>query len=199
VLVVAHLAGLATSLHALMTVRTPQGTVAWVVSLNAMPLLAVPAYLVFGRSKFEGYVIQRRSVDLLADLQEKSIAERLEPMVPDFARHAGAALAGQRLADLPYLGGNEVELLVDGEATFASLLAGIDRARKYVLIQFYIVRDDRIGRELRDRLAAKARSRRRAVRRDPGAGQPLPAQLPQPLQDRGGRRRGGLGRRAQCR
>jgi cardiolipin synthase len=140
-----------------MTVRTPQGTVAWVVSLNAMPLLAVPAYLVFGRSKFEGYVIQRRSVDLLADLQEKSIAERLEPMVPDFARHAGAALAGQRLADLPYLGGNEVELLVDGEATFASLLAGIDRARKYVLIQFYIVRDDRIGRELRDRLAAKAR------------------------------------------
>ena len=154
---VAHLAGLAASLHALMTVRTPQGTIAWVVSLNAMPILAVPAYAVFGRSKFEGYVTQRRSRDLLADPQARAVAERLAPLVPEFARSPGAAFAGQRLAKLSYLDGNEVELLVDGEATFASLLAGIDRAKKYVLVQFYIVRDDRIGRELRNRLAAKAR------------------------------------------
>jgi cardiolipin synthase len=157
VLLVAHLAGLAASLHALMTVRTPQGTIAWVVSLNAMPLLAVPAYAVLGRSKFEGYVTQRRSRDLLADPQVRAVAERLAPLVPEFARSSGAAFAGQRLAELSYLDGNEVELLVDGEATFASLLAGIDRAKKYVLVQFYIVRDDRIGRELRNRLAAKAR------------------------------------------
>ena len=157
VFVVAHVVGLATSLHALMTVRTPQGTIAWAVSLNTMPLLAVPAYAIFGRSKFEGYVTQRRSSDLLADPQARAVAERFAPMVPEFARNSGAAFAGQRLADLSYLDGNEVELLVDGEATFASLLAGIDRAQKYVLIQFYIVRDDRIGRELRNRLAAKAR------------------------------------------
>ena len=155
--VVEHLIGFASSLHALMTVRTAQGAIAWVVSLNAMPLLAVPAYWVFGRSKFEGYVIHRRSRDLLAAPQERALAEQLAPLVPDFARSQGAAVAGQRLADLPYLGGNEVELLVDGEATFASLLAGIDRAESYVLVQFYIVRDDRVGRELRDRLAAKAR------------------------------------------
>ena len=157
VLLVAHLVGLATSLHALMTVRTAQGTIAWVVSLNAMPLLAVPAYWVLGRSKFEGYVIQRRSRDLLADPHARAVAARLAPLVPDFARGPGPSYAGQRLAKLSYLGGNDVELLVDGDATFASLLGGIDRARRYVLVQFYIVRDDRIGRVLRDRLAAKAR------------------------------------------
>jgi cardiolipin synthase len=140
-----------------MTVRTAQGTIAWVVSLNAVPVVAVPAYWVFGRSKFEGYVIQRQSRDHLTDPQARSVAERLAPLVPDFARAKGAALAGQRLARLPYLDGNEVELLVNGEATFASLLAGIERAKRYVLVQFYIVRDDRIGRELRDRLVAKAR------------------------------------------
>ena len=78
--------------------------------------------------------------------------------MPELTREPGAALAGQRLAAFPYLGGNQVELLVDGEATFAVFLDGIDRARDYVLVQFYIVRDDRIGRELADRLIARARA-----------------------------------------
>jgi cardiolipin synthase len=152
----AQIIGLVSSLDALMTVRTAQGTMAWVVSLNAMPVVAVPAYWVFGRSKFEGYVLQRQSRDLLAEPQENAVVERLAPLVPSWARSRGPALAGQHLAKLSYLGGNSVELLVDGEAIFASLLAGIERAKRYVLVQFYIVRDDRIGRELRDLLIAKA-------------------------------------------
>ena len=153
----AHVLGFLTSLNALMTVRTAQGAIAWIVSLNTMPYLAVPAYWVFGRSKFAGYVIERQSCDLACNPQARAMAERLAPLVPDFALSPGGSLAGQRLAKLPYLDGNEVELLIDGEATFASLLAGIERAREYVLVQFYILRDDRIGRELRDRLVAKAR------------------------------------------
>lgn len=158
ILLAAHVLGLLTSVHALMTVRTAPGSIAWIVSLNGFPLLAVPAYWVLGRSKFQGYVIERRERDQLTDPHARRIAERLEPLVPEFARAPGSALAGQRLARLPYLDGNEVELLVDGEATFASLLAGIDRARDYLLVQFYIVHDDRIGRALAERLIAKARA-----------------------------------------
>lgn len=156
-LLLAHLLGLLSSLHALMHVRTAQGTIAWMVSLNTLPLAAVPAYWVFGRSRFEGYVIARQARDLAADPQARALGERLAPLLPDFARGPGVALAGQRLARLPYLGGNDVELLEDGEATFRSLFAGIERAREYLLVQYYIVRDDRLGRELRDRLAARAR------------------------------------------
>ncbi|HET9767575.1 MAG TPA: cardiolipin synthase, partial [Thermoanaerobaculia bacterium] len=157
IVLAAHLLGLLTSVHALMTVRTAQGSIAWIVSLNTFPWLAVPAYWVLGRSKFQGYVIERRERDQLTDPDARRIADRLAPLVPEFARAPGAALAGQRLAKLPYLDGNEVELLIDGEATFASLLAGVDRARKDLLVQFYIVHDDRIGRALAERLIAKAR------------------------------------------
>jgi cardiolipin synthase len=158
ILLVAQVLGALTSIHALMTVRTSQGTIAWIVSLNTLPIGAVPAYWVFGRSRFQGYVIERRAKDQWTDPEARRIAAQLDPLIPDFARSPGAALAGQRLARLPYLGGNEVELLVDGEATFDSILRGIDRARDYVLVQFYIVRDDRIGGELAERLIAKARS-----------------------------------------
>ena len=54
-LVVAHLLGLVSSVHAIMTVRTAQGAIAWAVSLNTFPYVAVPAYWIFGRRKFESY------------------------------------------------------------------------------------------------------------------------------------------------
>ena len=64
-LLLAHLLGLPRtgSIDALMSTRTPQGVVAWIVSLNAVPYLAVPSYWVFGRNKFQDYVIARRNVD----------------------------------------------------------------------------------------------------------------------------------------
>jgi cardiolipin synthase len=46
---------------------------------------------------------------------------------------------------------------VDGDATFASILSGIDAATDYILFQFYIVHDDEIGREVKTHLMDKAR------------------------------------------
>ena len=60
-MVLAHLIGAATSVQAIMETRTSQGAVAWAISLNAIPLVAVPAYWVFGRSEFQGYVTERRT------------------------------------------------------------------------------------------------------------------------------------------
>ena len=55
-----HVLGALTSVRAILKVRTAQGAIAWAVSLNTFPYLAVPAYWVFGRSTFEGYVLLRR-------------------------------------------------------------------------------------------------------------------------------------------
>ena len=59
--VFAHLAGALTSVRAIMEVRTAQGAIAWTVALNTVPYVSVPAYWIFGRSKFQGYVIARRN------------------------------------------------------------------------------------------------------------------------------------------
>ena len=61
------------------------------------------------------------------------------------------------MAEMPAVRGNSVDLLIDGETTFASIFAGIDAAEEYVLVQFFIVKDDELGRDLQARLIAKAR------------------------------------------
>src|SRR6478609_6343329 len=71
IIALCHVLGALTSIHAILHVRTSQGAIAWAVSLNTFPYVAVPAYWVFGRSDFEGYVVLRRKT-----MAELSDAER---------------------------------------------------------------------------------------------------------------------------
>ena len=60
------------------------------------------------------------------------------------------------VSQLPFLSGNDVELLIDGDATFSSLLDGISRAEKTLFVQFYIIHDDELGQEFATRLIERA-------------------------------------------
>jgi len=156
--VVFQLLGLLSAVHSIMSVRTPQGSIAWAVSLVAMPYVAVPAYWVFGRSKFRGYVLARQHELELIDNLIRRANEQITHVAELDDWRSGALAGAEKMARIPLTGGNNVDLLVDGDATFASIFDGIDAAEDYVLVQFYIVRDDGLGRELKSRLIAKAES-----------------------------------------
>jgi len=147
--------GLASSVHAILHTRTAQGAIAWVVSLNTFPLLTVPIYWVFGRSKFEGYVNAFKDSSLIMEEKKQQAHEAFAPYrVPgpdDFPEYR----AIQRLSVSPFLSGNQVDLLIDGQATFDSIEAGIEDARAYILFQFYILRADDSGSRFMDLLARK--------------------------------------------
>jgi cardiolipin synthase len=157
-MVVFHVLGLISSIHAIMNTRTEQGAIAWAVSLNTLPYVAVPAYWVLGRSRFEGYVSARReNLEEVAGVTKEAVAGVAPFRVPE-AEVDQAARAAQHLAGIPYLRGNSVELLVNGDATFTSILQGIDSALEYVLLEYYIVHDDGIGRELKAHLIDRAKT-----------------------------------------
>ncbi len=157
ILVLAHLVGFATSLHALMGTRTAPGTVAWVVSLNAMPYIAVPAYGMFGRDRIDDYVQLRRERVTSLNRSLESHLNQLAPFRSEWRERDPTLRAVEQLAHIPFVDGNRADLLIDGKAIFESIFDGIDAAQDYLLVQFYIVRDDQRGRELQGRLIAKAR------------------------------------------
>ncbi len=155
-IIACHVLGVVSAFDAVMHTRTEQGTIAWAVSLITVPYLAVPAYWVLGRSRFRGYVTARRGrLREVAGISEAAVASVAPWRLPS-ERLTPATLAAQRLAGLPFVHGNSADLLIDGTQTFRSILAGIDAARDYVLFQFFIVRDDEIGREVKARLIARA-------------------------------------------
>jgi cardiolipin synthase A/B len=157
IIILSHVIGVATAVGALMKTRTPQGTMAWILALVAVPYLAVPAYWILGPSRFEGYVSARRGGDSRLRDALSGIEERSRPFRAAIPETRGGIRAVERLARMPVLLGNRTRLLIDGEATFDSIFQGIEDATEYVLVQFYTIADDGVGNRLRDSLIRKAR------------------------------------------
>lgn len=158
VLLVAYALGIISAIDAIMSTRTEPGAIAWAISLVTAPVVAVPAYWVLGRSKFEGYV------ESMEDNQEDFEAlvaharTEMDPFTVEFETPTPGFDALKSLANMRLTGGNGAELLIDGQQTFDSILEGIAEAKEYVLVQFFIVHDDDLGRRLKDAMIERARA-----------------------------------------
>ncbi|MGA9340763.1 MAG: phospholipase D-like domain-containing protein [Rhodanobacteraceae bacterium] len=67
-----------------------------------------------------------------------------------------AEQAFSRAAGAPLIGGNKVDLLIDGRANFDAWLAAIRAASKTILFENYIFRNDSLAREFREALIERA-------------------------------------------
>ncbi|MGB5308113.1 MAG: phospholipase D-like domain-containing protein, partial [Arenicellales bacterium] len=157
ILALFYVLGIISAVNAVMHARTSQGAIAWALSLITIPMLAVPAYWVFGRRKFEGYILARKSGSDITELIPDEQKKKFTPYISNYGDSHPETRAAEKLALIPLMNGNDCELLIDGEATFSSIFDGIEKAEDYILVQFYIVHSDELGNELKSRLIAKAR------------------------------------------
>ena len=153
-----YIAGIVSAIHAAMTTRTAQGAVAWTVSLVAFPFVAVPAYLVFGRNKFEGMADAFNARQDEIDSLLEDFNDNLDPWVVPPGEAPSWHQAMRKLSSFELVRDNRVDLLINGEATFKSILEGVSQASEYVLFQFYMFHDDELGRQVQSALIERARA-----------------------------------------
>src|SRR2546423_4379435 len=75
-------------------------------------------------------------------------------LAPPLRRHARVLMRALRHK---LVAGNQVDLLIDGPATYAAMFEAIARARDHIDLESYIVESDGPGAELAERLLAKCR------------------------------------------
>jgi cardiolipin synthase len=152
--------------HILGDRQSPSASFAWIILNLALPIVGVPAYVLLGKYRIRGY-IKRRSIRnfefsgyardltqqwLMPSGEAYNVPAEIEPSFgifrqifskfgPVFEPHPG-----------------EVKLLVDGKATFEEIFRAIASAKRYILVQYYILRSDRLGLELKRLLIAKAQA-----------------------------------------
>lgn len=139
-----HGAGLLAALHALSRPHSPQGTLAWVLALTLIPLPALLFYLFLGEGK-----LQRRQ----GSLRRRAVFSSS----PRKRRGRSSLSRGltQLTGCLP-CGGNQIRLLRNGGATYLDLARAIMKAQQSILMEFYIIRNDRVGGFLHDLLCWQA-------------------------------------------
>jgi len=151
-----YLAALACIYRILLTYRTAQGALAWIIALVGLPYITVPLFLLIGRYRFGGYVKARRmgnkAVSKLLDQFENQSTSILNPDREHFSDELQVLC---KLGRQPFTSGNHCTLLKDGEATFQALFDAMEDARHYILLEFYIVRSDRVGRRIKAILERK--------------------------------------------
>ena len=143
-----HLLGMLAAMHAVTHTRTPQGAIGWALGLLLLPYLTLLPYLYLGSSRFLGY---RARHPIPPHATSNQLADRL-PVEPACARfRAISALQGR-----PFRTGHQLRLLIDGEAAFAVMLAAMEAAEHCLLVQFFIIHDDQLGRRLQKILLERA-------------------------------------------
>jgi cardiolipin synthase len=145
-----HVLGILSAIHAVMTARTSQGAIAWALLLILFPYVTLPAYGLFGRGKFQGYVKARRAGDSQIDHIARALEKKMHlfRVRDQYADPKYDAL--EELAEMPFTSHNHAKLLINGNQAFPAIFAGMEAAKDYIIVQFYIINDDSLGGQLKE-------------------------------------------------
>jgi cardiolipin synthase len=142
----------------------PTAMVAWIFAILSLPGLGMLGYWLLGSRRLHRKIGRRRRrvAHLLArfkqwaEQQARSASEAPEAELP--ADVAKIAQLGRRLVDMPAIGGNEVALLEDANATYAALDEAVRAARHHLHMEYYIWQPDETGHHFRDLVIERARA-----------------------------------------
>ncbi len=149
--------GVVLAFRAILMARTPQSAIGWAFALVVLPIVAIPMFLVFGESRFSGYTLAGSGKCPPLDAALKATVRYLDGYraeVRDLCQDGARVM--NRVCGLVPTHGNAVRLLIDGKQTFDAMFATMDAARDSLWVQFFIIHDDELGRELAARLKAAA-------------------------------------------
>lgn len=121
--------------HVLRRKRVPSVAAAWALSVILFPVFGMLLYLLAG--------YERRSGDI-----RPSGSRGGRPLETLLLRECGSRPTRH----------NSVSLLHNGNNAFSALIASLQRASRSIHMEYYIFRDDRIGRAISDILMRKARA-----------------------------------------
>jgi len=144
--------------------REPTAMVAWIFAVVTIPVLGIVFYWVLSSDRLRRKAGRRRRrvAHLLGKLKHwthEQAGVRDEPARPELASDLeGIARLGRRLADMPAIGGNAVDILLEAEATYGALEEAILAAQRHVHMEYYIWRADETGRRFREALIDRARA-----------------------------------------
>ena len=124
--------------------RTPSAAKGWLLLIFFEPWIGLVLYFLIGRPRLPRWRMQQ--IAKLPQAMEKVI-QRLTThpnifhpqLSPELSR---AGFLAENLGQMPALGGNAAEVLVDYDGILARLVADIDQARDHVHLLFYIFADD---------------------------------------------------------
>ncbi len=139
----------------------PRSFVAWLVIFIFLPFLGVVLYLFIGCTlyKKQAFALKEIEDEKLSEMYLKEMdridndkeADDIDPSIRVFAK------AIKNAGGWGYSRNNDIELITEGQKKMDMLFMDLKQAKKFILFQYYILRDDEVGNELMDILTQKVK------------------------------------------
>ncbi|MGZ9586347.1 cardiolipin synthase [Paenibacillus marinisediminis] len=140
--------------------RHPSSTAAWILVLALVPVVGFIFYLLFGQN-----YRKRRNFHQKAQRDRHSYGFIDSRVLNEHHMLSGLSLEQrqmlkltQRMSKSPVTFATHTEVLTNGEETFSALIRELRRAKHHIHMEYYIYRDDDIGRQIKSILMEKARA-----------------------------------------
>jgi cardiolipin synthase len=134
--------------------RSPIKTIAWLLVLIFIPVFGLIVYYVFGQDTRRMRHISEIKYKEIKDLSFKNLTyNRNVKILPEYANLVNL-LKNSNLS--PVLQGSKVEIITEGTRMFDVLLEDMEKAKHHIHIEFFIFKNDRTGKIVKDMLMKKA-------------------------------------------
>ena len=158
------LATIGVVINLLISGARPTKTMAWLLVVIVLPVVGILLYLVFGvnRRKYKFYKIKeaQKVKKYLSRVdgfyKDHFIEQAMLPDQRDIYRKI-PQLISQNCRFLPYPG-NKAKLLRNGPATFDAIFAALEKAKKFIHIQYYIFEEGELTDKMMKIFTEKAKA-----------------------------------------
>ncbi len=140
--------------------RHPTKTLTWLLVLAAFPLVGFFFYLLFGQNHRKNKSFSLKAIqDEQAFQQIEGNRQLNEDQIQKMGGHQQLLFRlAHRLGHNPISFSTESKVLTDGKETFAHILYALKMAEHHIHLEYYIVRDDELGQEIKNILIDKAKA-----------------------------------------
>lgn len=140
--------------------RNIDNTLTWIVILVLVPPVGFILYAMFGRSiaKKNMFRVKEKEDKVIKDKILESYVEIESNLDPYLDENKDIIYTLANSNNAHFTADNDVDIYPESNMFFNSLLEELKKAEEYINIQFYIFKDDRIGKEIIEILKEKAQS-----------------------------------------
>lgn len=140
--------------------RNIDNTLTWIVILVLVPPVGFILYAMFGRSiaKNNMFRVKEKEDKVIKDKILESYVEIESNLDPYLDENKDIIYTLANSNNAHFTADNDVDIYPESNMFFNSLLEELRKAEEYINIQFYIFKDDRIGKEIIEILKEKAQA-----------------------------------------
>ena len=142
--------------------RSPQTVWTWLLLLYFIPILGFVMYLIIGQDFHKSRMFKAKEIEgelkYAVRRQEETIYyKRLRMANPEMSRFKDLILYNLGAGEAVLTDNNDIRVYTDGKEKFRALIEEMKQAKRYIHMQYYIIRNDELWQEVEKVLIQKAR------------------------------------------